>query len=178
MKRFIFDLEQVLRLKRWKEEEAKKALAVEVAALERLKEKLMELQGELTGMWANDTGNLGDRVDTSGRLNILQYARHMGSLIVGQEGEVAEQAVRLNEKSDLLMKAMQERKVLEKLKERRREEWRKERNKKEYANLDEASAGYLRRVAAGREIDAPAGDGSDPENESTEAHSLREEIGP
>ena len=167
MKKFSFDLEQVLRLKRWKEEEAKKALAVEVAALELLKDKLFSLQGELKGMWQNDTGTVGEMVDTQGRLNILHYARHMGALIVGQEGEIAEQAVRLNEKSDLLMKAMQERKVLEKLKERRRIEWRKERNKIEYANLDEASAGYLRRIAA----QAGAGEGQDYQN------SLKEEIG-
>lgn len=145
MRKFTFDLEQVLRLKRWKEEEAKKALAVEVAALELLKEKLMSLQGELKGMWANDTGTAGEMVDTHGRLNILHYARHMSAMIEGQEGDIAEQAARLKEKSDLLMKAMQERKVLEKLKERRHLEWRKERNRVEYANLDEASSGFLRR---------------------------------
>ena len=147
MKKFTFDLEQVLRLKRWKEEEAKKALAVEVAALEALKDKLMSLQGELKGMWANDNGTAGEMVDTQGRLNILHYARHMGAMIAGQEGDIAEQAARLKEKSDLLMKAMQERKVLDKLKERRHLEWRKERNKVEYANLDEASSGFLRRNA-------------------------------
>lgn len=148
MKRFEFDLEQVLRLKRWNEEEAKKALAVEVSALERLKGMLMELRGELHGMWENDTGSAGEMVDTRGRLNLLHYARHMGTLIAGQEGEIAEQGVRLKEKSNLLMKAMQERKALDKLKELRHEEWRKQRNKVEYANLDEASAAYLRRIAA------------------------------
>ncbi len=168
MKRFTFDLEQVLRLKRWKEEEAKKALAVEVSALERLKEKLMELQGELKRMWANDTGTVGEMVDTQGRLNILHYARHMGSLIVGQEGEISGQAERLREKSDLLMKAMQERKVLEKLKDRRKADWRKERNKIEYANLDEASSGYLRRIAAGN---------GDEGDESPANENLKEEIG-
>jgi flagellar FliJ protein len=159
VKKFQFELEQLLRLKRWKEEEAKKALAVEVSALELLKEKLLRLQGELKGMWENDSGTAGEMVDTQGRLNILHYARHMGSMIEGQKGDVAEQAARLREKSDLLMKAMQERKVLEKLKERRREEWRKERNKLEYANLDEASAGYLRRIAGSEQ-------------------NLKEEIGP
>jgi len=151
VKRFLFDLEQVLRLKRWKEEEAKKALAVEVAALETLKEKLFQLQGELKGMWENDAGTAGEMVDTRGRLNILHYARHMSTMIDGQEGVIAEQAARLKEKSDLLMKAMQERKVLEKLKERRHQEWRKERNKFEYANLDEASSSFLRRNAESEE---------------------------
>jgi flagellar protein FliJ len=147
MKAFKFQLEQVLRIKRWREEEAKKALAVEVAALENLKARLLELQGELNVLLDSDAQGTGPVIDHRGRLGILQYARHMGTLISGQEGEISEQGRRLKEKSDLLMKAMQEKKVLEKLKERRKTEWRLERNKHEYANLDEASAGYLRRVA-------------------------------
>ena len=49
---------------------------------------------------------------------------------------------------------MQERKVLEKLKERRQIEWRKERNKAEYANMDEAASALLRRATL-----AAAGEG-------------------
>jgi flagellar export protein FliJ len=71
----------------------------------------------------------------------------MGQMIAGQEGVIAEQSRRIAEKSDLLMKAMQERKALEKLKERRQAEWRKERNKLEYANMDESAAALLRRSA-------------------------------
>jgi flagellar protein FliJ len=149
MKRFHFDLEQLLRLKRWREEAAKKALAVEVAALEELRAKLMELQGDLDGAWRNAPGNAGDTVDAQGRLHLLGYARHMGQMIAGQEGEIAEQSRRIAEKSDLLMKAMQERKALEKLKERRQAEWRKDRNKLEYANMDEAAASLLRRAGLG-----------------------------
>src|SRR4051812_32320799 len=147
MKKFVFDLEQVLRMKRWREEDAKKALAVEVAALEALKSRLMELQGELKVLWDSDAEGDGPVIDHRGRLGILQYARHVGTLISGQEGDISEQGKRLKEKSDLLLKAMQERKVLEKLKERRKTEYRAERNRFEYANLDEASAAYLRRLA-------------------------------
>jgi flagellar FliJ protein len=158
VKKFRFDLEQVLRMKRWREEEAKKALAVEVAALEALKSRLSELQGELKDLWDSDAQGDGPVIDTRGRLGILQYARHVGTLISGQEGDIAEQGKRLKEKSDLLLKAMQERKVLEKLKERRLAEHKLERNRIEYANLDEASAAYLRRLAE-------------------QEHDLKEEIG-
>ncbi|MDB5104767.1 MAG: hypothetical protein JWP91_2456 [Fibrobacteres bacterium] len=147
MKAFKFNLEQVLRMKVWREEEAKKALAVEVSALELLKARLSELQGELKVLWDADAKGEEPIIDYRGRLGILQYARHMGTLISGQEGTIAEQGERLKQKSDLLLKAMQERKVLEKLKERRKAEYRLERNRFEYAKLDEASAGYLRRLA-------------------------------
>lgn len=162
MKRFHFDLEQLLRLKRWREEEAKKALAAEVAALEALRSRLLELQGDLDDAWRSAPGNVGDTVDAQGRLHLLGYARHMGQVISGQEGEIEAQSQRLKEKSDLLMKAMQERKALEKLKERRHGEWRKERNKLEYANMDEAAASLLRRSgaekaeASGREAESAA----------------------
>jgi flagellar export protein FliJ len=148
MKAFKFNLEQVLRMKGWREEEAKKALAVEVAALEELRSRLSELQGELRNLLDGDAQGSGPEIDFRGRMGILQYARHMGTLISGQEGTIAEQGKRLKEKSDLLLKAMQERKVLEKLKERRKTEHKAERNRFEYARLDEASAGYLRRLAA------------------------------
>jgi len=146
VKAFRFNMEQVLRMKRWREEEAKKALAAEVAALERLKVRLEELRVEMGGLWgAGESG--GAAVDFRGRLGILQYARHLGGLISAQEGEMASQGERLKEKSDALLKAMQERKVLEKLKERRALEHRQERNRHDYANLDEASARLLRRNA-------------------------------
>lgn len=148
MKRFRFELEQLLRLKVWKEEEAKKALAEEVAALERLKARMSELEGELTGLMEG-SGREGDGapVDVPLRVGILHYASHLGGLIANQQGDIASQGARLKEKSDLLLKAMQERKVLEKLKERRKEEHAKLAGKVAYANLDEASASLLRRAA-------------------------------
>jgi flagellar biosynthesis chaperone FliJ len=60
LKRFKFELEQLLRLKLWKEEEAKKALAEEVAALERLKASLAELQGELADLYGSEGSRSGD----------------------------------------------------------------------------------------------------------------------
>lgn len=147
-------MEQVLRMKRWREEEAKKALAVEVAALEMLKARLEELRGEMSGLWGAQADGGNADVDFRGRLGILQYARHLGGLISGQEGSMASQGARLKEKADLLLKAIQERKVLEKLKERRALEHRQERNRHDYANLDEASSRLLRRNAEGAAEDA------------------------
>lgn len=162
MKRFHFELEQLLRLKLWKEEEAKKALALEVEALERLKARLEELRGELGGLYAMGVSKAGDGegmpVDVPLRVGILQYASHLGGMIADSQGDIAAQGVRLKEKSDALLKAMQERKVLEKLKERRRDEHRKAVGKLAYANLDEASATLVRR--AGEASAARAADGA------------------
>lgn len=160
MKRFQFGLEQLLRLKHWKEEEAKKALAIEVEALERLKAGLEATRGELAEMLAGTSREAeGARVDVGLRAGILQYASHLGGLIASQQGDIAAQGVRLREKSDLLLKAMQERKALENLKERRRDEHRKEVGKLAYANLDEASAGLLRRAGEKAAREREPGDG-------------------
>ncbi len=147
MKGFKFEMEQILRMKRWKEEEAKKALAVEVQQLEKLKQKLLELQAERNSIFGPEQSAEDEILNVSERLGILQYAQYMGSLIDGQRGEIASQGVRLKEKTDLLLKAMQERKVLEKLKERKLQEFKVQRNRFQYANLDESSAGFLRRFA-------------------------------
>lgn len=147
MKSFKFEMEQVLRMKRWREEEAKKALALEVQALEELKSRLRELENERTSVLDSGQEDKEDEIDYRGRLGILQYARFMGTKIEGQQGEIAAQGEKLKAKSDLLLKAMQERKVLEKLKERRIREYRILRNRHEYANLDESSSGFLRRAA-------------------------------
>ena len=151
MKAFRFNLEQVLRLKRWREEEAKKALAVEVVALEKLKARLTELEGELGATLGSPPGTEPPSgFDFRGRLGILQYARYLGEVIAGQEGEVAAQGEKLKEKSDALKLAMQDRKVMEKLKEKRYLEFQVERNRKDYAALDEASAAFLQRSARER----------------------------
>lgn len=147
MKAFKFEMEQILRMKAWREETAKKALAVEVQALEALKEKLLASQNEKNTVLDSGLKEMDSEFDYRGRLGILQYAQYMGTVIVGQEGEIAAQGVRLKEKSDLLLKAMRERKVIEKLKERKVVEYKAIRNRFEYANLDESSAGFLRRTA-------------------------------
>jgi len=151
VRRFRFSLEQALRLKHWREEEAKKALAQEILALEGLKARLAEMQGEMREVLESGQEETGTAVDFRGRLGILQYARHLGGLIAGQEGDIAGQGVKLKEKSDLLLKAMQERKVMEKLKERRLEQYEVERNRSDYAALDESTAGFLRRARTGNE---------------------------
>ncbi len=152
MKSFRFEMEQVLRVKRWREEEAKKALALEVQALEKLKAKLRELEKERNSVLDSGQEDKEDEIDYRSRLGILQYARFMGTQIEGQQGVIAEQGQRLKEKSDLLLKAMQERKVLEKLKERRVGEYRILRNRHEYAKLDESTSGFLRRGAESQSV--------------------------
>jgi flagellar protein FliJ len=148
MKSFKFEMEQILRMKKWREEAAKKALAIEVQALEMLKAKLKELENDRQEVLESGLSQVETEIDYRGRLGIIQYARFMGTQIEGQEGDIATQGERLKEKSDLLLKAMQERKVLEKLRERKVKEYRVLRNRHEYANLDESSSAFLRRAVA------------------------------
>ena len=110
----------------------------------------MELETDRREVLDSGVGEQETEVDHRGRLGILQYARFMGTLIEGQEGVIAAQGEKLKAKSDLLLKAMQERKVMEKLKERKLKEYKVLRNRHDYANLDESSSGFLRRAAEGR----------------------------
>ena len=149
MKAFRFNLEQVLRLKHWREEEAKKALGVETVALEKLQARLQALGEEmraLAGKAAADEA-LASGFDFRGRLRLSQYALSLEEKIAEQRVAIAQQQERVRAQADLLAQAMRARKVLEKLRERRREEHRLLRNRHDYAALDEASAGMLRRLA-------------------------------
>lgn len=143
MKSFKFNMAQVLRMKLWREEAAKKAMAIEVQALEVLKQRLRELQEDRSEVLNSGVEASETEIDYRNRLGIIQYAQFMGSLIEGQEGEIATQGTKLKEKSDLLLKAMQERKVMEKLRDRKADEYKVMRNRFEYGNLDESTAGFL-----------------------------------
>lgn len=134
-------------MKLWREESAKKALAIEVQALELLKTRLREMEADRREVLDSGTLELETEIDFRNRLGIIQYARFMGTLIEGQEGDIAAQGTKLKEKSDLLLKAMQERQVLEKLRDHKEDEYRVLRNRYDYANLDESSARFLRRIS-------------------------------
>ena len=160
MKAFHFQLEQLLRLKLWREEEAEKALAVETQARDRLQARLNELKAELLALVgaAGAAGALGAAAAAAGpgteydfdfhrRLRVLQYARALEDQIDEQVEAIARQQKRVKEKADLLAVAMRDRKVLEKLRERRQEDYRLQRNRFEHALMDEAAAAMLRRQA-------------------------------
>ena len=138
MKRFRFQLETLLRVRREREEERKRRLA----EAQRL---VMEQKGRLTELFDEESRETeaqrrlrqGGVIDLQEVRARMLYSRAVVRRI--QEGfdalqdRVADEGIR---RTDLL-RAAQERRVLEKLRERKWESWRYEAGREEQKRLDE-----------------------------------------
>ncbi len=149
MKKFEFTLSQWLRQKEWKEEAAKKALAEEMRIAQQLQIDLEALKKNLQELLQFEPGQT---FDINHRSNLLDYSRFLELCQTEQKHLVELQEKVVQEKSALLVLAMQERKVLEKLKERQYQAYRLSRNRFDTAALDESSAAFYKRSGLGVQI--------------------------
>lgn len=140
MHKFAFRLESVLNLKTQMEDNAKNNLARATKELDNHKVYLEELKN------VNDVSmsSLTEEVDEGIPVYRVQiynnYLSLMKEKIANQKENVniAERNVDTNR--EYLIKAMQERKVLEKLKEKKYEEYTKEQLKEEQLGIDELNS--------------------------------------
>jgi flagellar FliJ protein len=140
MHKFAFRLESVLNLKTQMEDNAKNNLARATKELENQKVCLEELKN------VNDVSmsSLTEEVDEGIPVYRVQFYNNYLSLmkdkIANQKENVniAERNVDTNR--EYLIKAMQERKVLEKLKEKKYKEYAKEQIKEEQLGIDELNS--------------------------------------
>ncbi|MHB8064587.1 MAG: flagellar export protein FliJ [Ruminiclostridium sp.] len=140
MQKFGFRLDSVLKLKSQLEDNAKNCLARATRELESQKNSLEGLKNINDG----SMNSLNIEVEEGTpvyRLRIYNsYLSFMKKKITEQKENVniAEQDVDINRES--LIKAMQERKILEKLKEKKYQEYQKEQSKAEQLLIDELNS--------------------------------------
>jgi flagellar protein FliJ len=140
MQKFGFRLESVLNLKSQLEDNAKNSLA---RATRELESQLDCLEG-LKNVNEGSMNSLNAEVDVGipvYRIMVYNsYLSYLKNKIIDQKENVniAEQDVDINRES--LIKAMQERKILEKLKEKKYQEYQKEQNKVEQLLIDELNS--------------------------------------
>ncbi|MDR1587810.1 MAG: flagellar export protein FliJ [Treponema sp.] len=136
MKRFSFGMEKVLSLREYREEEAKLELGRAVGALAEIEDKIRRTAG-------NRCRAAQERF--SGKNSALDIAVWDNYIIrLDQEAEkLTEEAARaeaiVEEKRELYLEASRERKVIEKLKEKREKEYRREVFAEETKELDDIS---------------------------------------
>ncbi len=159
IRRFAFRLEAVLRHRVRLEEVRERELAEIQAALVLEKQRL----GDLLGLRADILQELAGRQE--GALEVgdrALYQEYLDWLALEQERErrlIGDLEALHESKRQELVKASQEVKVVERLKERRLTEWRGEAGAAEQAQLDEiAGQGWLRALAPGSPL-TPRGDG-------------------
>ena len=133
MKKFVFSLQKVLELREYEEDKAKLELGKAVAEVERIKRLLEE--NARNRVAANQS-----RKDTNDVIILMNIENY----IIGKKKkkeklleELTMAQMFFEEKRDLYTKAMQDREVLSKLKEKQLSEYKKEVLKEEENALDD-----------------------------------------
>jgi flagellar FliJ protein len=140
MHKFAFRLESILKLKTQMEDNAKNNLARATKELENQKVYLEELRN------VNDASinSLTEEVDEGipvYRVRLFNnYLSLMKEKIVNQKENVNIAEHNVDTNREVLIKAMQERKVLDKLKDKKFEEYVKDQNKAEQLGIDELNS--------------------------------------
>ncbi len=140
MQKFGFRLESVLKLKSQLEDNAKNSLARATRELENQKAYLEDLKNINDGSMNSLNAEADEGIPVY-RIKIYNnYLSLLKNKITNQKENVnnAERDVDINREG--LIKAMQERKVLEKLKEKKFYEYIKEQNKEEQLIIDELNS--------------------------------------
>ena len=133
MKKFVFSLQKVLELREYEEDKAKLELGKAVAELERIKRLLQEVAQNRV------KANLS-RKDTTDVIVLMNIENYIIGLDTKKEKLLEELTMAqmfFEEKRDLYTKAMQDREVLSKLKEKQLSEYKKEVLKEEENVLDD-----------------------------------------
>ena len=143
MKPFIFGLEKVLNLRKHDEDEAKIELGRAISVLADLENRLIALAHERSRAAA-------DQFNPANSAAMMQqymfYITRLDSTKEQLLKEAAQAELKVEEAREAFIEASRERKVLDKLKEKRQKEHRKEMLAQEAKALDEIRPGEIRRM--------------------------------
>ena len=143
MKPFAFGLEKVLNLRKFYEDEAKIELGRAVGILAELEARILAIAGERIRAAAAQF-NPGN-----GTAQIQQYMFYILRLDNTKEQLLKEAAMaelKVEEAREKFLEASRERKVLDKIKEKRQKEYHKKKLDEETKVLDDISTGVLARI--------------------------------
>jgi flagellar protein FliJ len=138
MARFVFQLDAVLRQRKLAEEQKQRELAVVQAEMTELETQLRDLDQTVQSTTADVRSNhLTGRLDLNFLAAHRRFTAAMQRKAVALAGQMAAVKVRLEAARAALAEAAGERKILEKLREKREAEWKAAQVRKEMAALDE-----------------------------------------
>lgn len=140
---FRFSLAPLLRLRLHAEEQKKRALGEAMRAQEAAEEALQQLEIERDQAIAQSAERPGFDPQERRQLGIFLY--HLGVRIENAEAVVQEKKAGVAAATEALRQAVQQRKMLERLRELRENEHRLAANRHEQKALDEHAAHFLRR---------------------------------
>lgn len=147
MKRFVFSLEHILRLREYEEREAELELGRVTGECERLRREIVSL-GDVSRVTARS--HVGSRsYDVSYRFGEERYIQRLRSRAEQLSRELREWEKELESARNRFREARQKREVLSRLKSRKEEHYHDEVKKERQLVLDEVSALIWRRERNG-----------------------------
>lgn len=136
MAKFIFKLQSVLNLRKQKEDNIKNELGIAIQRLEQEKRRLSELENTLDAT-VREFNEKTRKTTVHELIEYNEYLSLLNSRIKSQKDNVNNAAQYVDKVREELVKAVKDRKILEKLKERHYEEFLLERKKLEQKTNDE-----------------------------------------
>ncbi len=136
MRRFQFRLESFLELKRYKEREWELALARIQGQCMLLKNRIAEILAEVDRS-REDSFSAGGAIDVEGMSRRDMYIRRLTTERERTEVELARKTVEMEKVREKYLQAAKERKVLDKLKERRAGEYYEKQKDEEFKAIDD-----------------------------------------
>jgi flagellar FliJ protein len=136
MRRFQFRLERFLELRRWKERECEIALARELGACLLLEKRIEEIGNEVSASMLS-AFVAGIQIDVWAMARRELYLQRLANERVRTEAALAEERKELEKVRAKYLDAARERKVLDKLKERRSGEYYAHQLREEYKSVDD-----------------------------------------
>ena len=140
MRRFKFNLEKILQIRKFKEEECKIFLGQAISVLNMIENQIKETALKHHNASIQRFNNSAEIM--SWNTYILRLEQEAEKL----SGQAAQAQLVVEEKRELYLEALKDLKALEKLREKQQKEYRREMLKKEMNEVDELTA--ARRIAA------------------------------
>ncbi|MCW3488744.1 flagellar export protein FliJ [Dethiobacter alkaliphilus] len=134
---YVFPLEKVLEYRKRKEEEQQLLLNKAHREKDEAEENLVKLQGDLSRTQEEALAQQRKRIDVQRALLAGEYSMHLSTQIKEQIKTVDHMDSRLREQVRLTEKAMQERKVMDTLREKGHWRYQQEMRQKEQEQNDE-----------------------------------------
>jgi flagellar FliJ protein len=128
MRRFSFKLEKVLRLRKYREDEARIELGRAIGTLAEIEDKIKKTAAARSAAARQRFASVNE-VQGNGQSAMLNWDNYINRLEQETEKllqEAAKAELIVQEKRDIYIEASKEHKVMEKLKEKHKEEYRKE----------------------------------------------------
>jgi len=138
MRRFKFNLEKILQLRKFREEECKMALGQAVAALNRIENEIKE-----TAVKRHDAA-LNRFADTGEMASWENYILWLDSQTNKLMEQAAQAELAVEEKRALYLEASRDLKAMEKLKEKQLKDYRRESMNKQMAEVDDITSARYR----------------------------------